>query len=71
MAEEDDVRLQTVLKRIEETKQILVNLSSLEYKLNSGKTKETIQSEIVEITKLFKFHLKAKHYLKGEDFSEN
>lgn len=68
---DDDLRLQTVLKRIEDTKQILATLSSLEYKLQSGKSKETIQSEIVEITKLFKFHLKAKHYLKGESFSEN
>ena len=68
--EEDDIRLKDVLNKIEETRRILVILASAEYSKQSGKTKEEIQAEIAKITAIFKFHLKAKHFLKGELFAE-
>jgi hypothetical protein len=69
--EEDEKRLNDVLNKIEETRRILVILASAEYFKQSGKTKEEIQEEIAKITAIFKFHLKAKHFLKGELFAEN
>jgi hypothetical protein len=67
---EEDRRLIEVLKRIEESRKILVRLSSFEYEINSGKRKDEIRSEIAEMTKIFKHHLKSKHFLKGEPFEE-
>lgn len=69
--EEDDARLKDVLNNIEEARRMLVILASAEYSKQSGKTKEEIQAEIAKITALFKFHLKTKHFLKGELFTEN
>ena len=65
-----DKRLPEVLKQIEETRKLLVILESVHYEQKSGKSKEQIQSEIAETTKIFKYHLRCKHFLKGEESEE-
>jgi hypothetical protein len=68
--QELDIRLIEVLKRIEESRQILVRLASAKYEAESGKSKQEIRSEIAAMTQVFKHHLKSKHFLKGESFEE-
>jgi len=68
--EDPDSRLKTVERNIQEVKQILAVLASKRYEIETGKTKEQIQKEIAETTEIFKFHLKSKHFLKGESFDE-
>lgn len=68
--EEPEARLEIVEKNIQKVKNILAVLASKRYEIATGKTKEQIQKEIAETTELFKFHLKSKHFLKGESFDE-
>lgn len=67
---EEDDRLAKVERKIEEVRRVLVVLASKKYADLSGKNRETIQEEIAETTRMFKFHLKSKHFLKGECFDE-
>jgi flagellar basal body-associated protein FliL len=65
---DEDDRLLKIEQKIEEIRRILVLLASKQYTELSGKGRAEIQAEIAETTEVFKFHLKCKHFLKGESF---